>query len=847
MFEMAQKALQTIVKKGPTPGRRQRSLLVLTLGLFGFALFSWAQQPEKEGSPRQIAAKLQSVRLLPQEEATLWGVGAKQRFVVLGRYDDGLERDLTRRSRFSISDSGVAEVNGEGRVRGLAPGRASLKADVEGLEVEAMFRVEELTDPRPFRFDWDIGKILTARGCNNKSCHGSVPGREGFKLSRNALVPRQDYGWIVEGGTFKVLTAETGEKNPRVNTDRPEESLLLLKPTFAVAHGGGQRFEVGSEDYATLLEWIRRGAPYSEQRSEGGVKVERLEVFPKEVVLDQAGEHQLLVTAHFSNGQREDLTDQVRYESQNPEVAEVTGEGLLRADGVGETVIWVHTAGHTAMVTAGVISRPISDYPETPGYNFIDDYVFAKMRKFHLLPSPLSSDEEFLRRICLDLTGTLPPPNRAREFLKSSDPQKREKLVEILLESPEFVDHWSWRLGDYLRVTGTADAINTAKPVYEEWLAESVAGNKPYDQMARERIAAEGYNGPSRHFADMGGNAVPLPQNAMAEQVRVFLGRRMDCAQCHDHPYENWTQNQFWGMSAFFGQISNMHPGRPQLDFVIFEDPNGFYRPGDESKVIHPRSKEEVQPRFLDGTLLPENRRDELRVALAKWMTSRDNPYFAQAIANRMWGYFMGRGIVDPVDDFGLAHPPTHPQLLEALGREFVESGHDLRALIRLIVGSRTYQLSGTPNETNQYDRVNYSRSVPRPLETEVLLHCITQVTEVPGEYGEFERVYDKPDRTTIPKRNHKASLNQGLHQLAGPTFTTKLSQKGGRVDRLLNSSASDDEIIEELYLAALSRFPSPEKQSKLKGMIQERDSRREAIEDLLWGVLNSEEFLHNH
>ena len=826
-----------------SPGRIGRTLarsdlctIGLMIGVLGWPSPLGSAGLKTSGEPPS-GPRLLSVRLLP-EEVQLRGKGASQQLLVIGTYADGLERDLTKASRFSLAHPALAEIDARGTVRARTDGRTLLTVQSSGQVLEADVQVRDSAVSPPLRFDRDISRLLTKRGCNSTECHGSVTGQGGFKLSKNATAPREDYGWIVEGGDFHVLTAETGEKTPRVNLEDPARSLLLLKASLAVPHGGGERLEKDSRDYRRMVDWIAGGAVYGSENGARSEPPESVAVTPGQVVMLKGGERQLLVTAHWADGAREDVTSQVRYLSNNPEVVSVGPDGRLTGRQVGETAIQVLAGGQSASATVGVIEEPVAAYPEVPRHNLIDDHVFAKARKFHLVPSPLSSDAEFLRRLCLDLTGRLPPVHRVRRFLADPDPQKRTRLIGLLLRSPEFVDHWSWRFYDFLRVIS---------PVYKDWVRRAIAENKPYDQFARERVAAQGFDGPSRHYEDMGGTAVPLPQNAMGEQVRVFLGRRMDCAQCHDHPYETWSQDQFWGLTAFFGRLSNLHPGFPQVDFVIMDDPEGYGTFGKGARVIHPRTKQEVQPRFLDGSPVPEDRRDDWRLALAEWMTSPDNPYFAPAMANRMWGYFFGRGIVDPVDDFRSNNLATHPRLLEALARYFVRSGYDLRSLIRVMVESRTYQLSGEPNPTNRYDRVNYSRALPRPLESEVLLRAISHVSGVKGDEGNFFNVYGKPDLSFIPERDMKPSLLQALHQLAGPTFTAKLSRQGGRVDRLLQRQASDEAIIEELYLAALCRFPTESEHGALKGMIRRRDSRREAVEDLLWAVVNSEQFLNNH
>ena len=828
---------------------------------------------EASGLAAEQVPQLLSLRLVP-EEVKLWGRKASQRFLVMGKHADGLERDVTRQSRFSISDPKIAKVDEQGRVVALADGEAVLGVELAGQRAETHIRVEGSEETRPFSFAQDIGGIFTRHGCNSSDCHGSVKGKGGFKLSLDALYPQDDYKWIVEGGVYQVLTAESGGlKEPRINLEEPEKSLLLLKATFMVTHGGGERFAVDSADYQKILNWIRQSAPYGEESAAPSVGIERLEVFPREGVLDKRGAQQLLVTAHLSNGRREDITEQVLYVSNNPEVVTVTPQGLVKAVRSGETAVMIRAAGKAISAGFGVIGRSISDYPEVPQRSFIDEYVFAKLRRFNIIPSELSADAQFLRRVCLDVTGTLPPPERVREFLAEPDPQKRDKLIEMLLNSPEYVDYWTFRFSDLFRVCYENGGSDVHSQLYREWIQKSIAQNKAYDEFARDRLSAQGYGGPVLHYYN--GSELRRPSDVMAEQVRVFLGRRLDCAQCHNHPYETWSQNQFWGMTAFFGRVTQLgcinSPGCIHGPPRIIDDPAGHGMVGKGEKVIHPRTKEEVRPTFLDGELLPENELSHLRGKLAEWMTS--HPYFAEAMVNRMWGYFFGRGIVDPVDDFRLTNPPTHPELLKVLAKDFKEHGYDLKHLIRLIVQSRTYQLSSTPNETNKDDKINYSRALPRPLDAEVLLDAISQVTGVPEEFvkGEakqwrlpvglrainlgrpdqfpsrFLDLYGRPDRQMVPERRVEASVEQALHMLAGSTYTEKLTNEGGRIGRLLKSGASDREIIEELSLAARARFPTAEKQAQLEKMIRQRSSRREALEDLLWGLIASREFAYNH
>ncbi len=830
-----------------------------------------AQTPRVE-MPGGVEVK--SLRIVP-EVATLRGAQARQRFLVLGQFDDGLERDVTSLARFSLSPPRYAELDESGRVRALADGEVKLKAQVDGRIATASLRIEESQQPQAFSFQRHIGGILTRRGCNTSECHGSVKGKGGFKLSLNSLFPADDHRWIVKGGVYQVLTDEpAGSMEPRIDRQQPQRSLLLLKPTLMVPHGGGRPLSRDSEDYRTIMDWVGSGAPFVKEKPER--KIIRLEAYPRPVVLDQTGSQQLLVTALLADGRREDVTDELLFRSNNGEVVKVHSGGLVEAVGPGETAVMIRAPGHEVSVRFGVISRTVPDYPPVPVRNFIDEYVFGKLRKFHILPSRLSSDEEFLRRVCLDVTGTLPPPRQVRKFLADRDPGKRDKLVEILLDSPEYVDYWTFRFGDLFRVTGD---------VYWEWVRHSIAINKPYDQIARERIAAQGFDGPSRFYSATS-KARPV-ETLIAEDVRVFMGRRLDCAQCHNHPYDTWSQDQFWGLASFYGHLTVTEWVNPIDRQVVFDDPRGHEvdYDGDSSlefiQVMHPRTRQSVKPTFFDGTGLSAAAAKDRRAALAKWMTS--HPYFAESIVNRIWSRFSGRGIVDPVDDFGSANPPTHPELLDALARDFREHQHDLKHLIRTIVRSRAYQLSSEPNQTNGDDSINYSHAQPRALDAEVLLDAISSATGVPVVFEQgsgarappgtravqlkvpaawesrFMEVFGRPFRRTVPERLSPASLAQALHALVGSTYTENLSAQGGRIDRLFKGGANNEELIEELYLSALSRFPNRQERAAVRELLgrqsgiveqsffQQSTARRAAAENLLWALITSREFAYNH
>lgn len=850
-----------------TPARNRRRRLIPALGSTIAVVFSFlASAPAAVAPTPSHVPTLLSLRLVP-EQASLQGPGGSQRFVVMGTFADGLERDLTSGSRFHLSDTELARVDDGGRVVALAPGEVTLRVESGGHEVRSRIRIDAGMEPRPFRFDRDVASILTKRGCNASECHGSVKGKGGFKLSLDGLYPEEDHEWIVKGGIYQVLVMESGgPRVPRVNPERPEESLLLRKATMQDIHGGGERIGAETADYAALLDWIREGAGYGD-RSEDG-RIVRVTVFPREAVLDGDGVQQLLVTAYGPDGRSEDISHQARYVSQNPHVVTVDENGRVTAAGRGETTVLVRTAGHAVSARFGVVDETLpTDFKFEPR-NLIDEHVFAKLRKFQIRPSALSSDSEFLRRVCLDIAGTLPPPDRVREFLADRDPRKRDKLIETLLDSPQYADYWSFLFADLFRVTyTTVGPINEVK-AYDDWVRNGILQNKPYDRMARERIAAQGFGAPTRHFFRY--TELILPHEVMAEQVRLFMGRRLDCAQCHNHPFETWSQDQFWGMTAFFGNVTQLSDSQ-----LVWDNPEGgrsYDLKQEGIKTVHPRRKEEVRARFMDGSYLTAEQERDPRMALADWIIAE--PAFAETIVNRVWGYFFGRGIVDPVDDFKVSNPPTHPELLSALAEDFVEHGYDLKHLMRRIVRSRTYQTSGVPNRTNKEDGINYSRALARPLQATVLLDAISHATGVPEEFPvhpktvrtgaarpgaraidlipelfpcHFLDVYGRSMRKSLPEKP-SLTLTQALHIWAGSTYTTKITQDGGRLDRGLKDGLSDSQIIENFYLAALSRYPTERERSDLEAYVREGSSPRpDQLANLMWALISSREFAYNH
>lgn len=822
--------------------------------------------PNRSAGPK---ASLTALRVMP-DSIELPGARSQQRVIVIGSFTDGLERDVTRRASLDSESVAVATVADGNRLTAIGPGETRLRAELDGFVAYANVRATAANPPTgSVSFVRDIEAMFTRHGCNTSACHAGVKGRGGFRLSLNGQNPREDYTWVVQGGVFKVLTDQVDEpRQPRIDRGRPEHSLLLRKPTMTEPHEGGLRFERGSPDYQLVVQWIQSQCAFDTQDTEA--RISELTAFPRLGVVEVGADHAILVTATTTDGTKVDLTNQVHYLSSNPDVLRVGEDGVVHAVGVGEAFVTIRAPRQTTHSRLAVIAHGDPDAGVEPGPNRVDQRIFAKLGQLQLRPSPLCNDAEFLRRVCLDLTGTLPPPERTRQFLTDTSDRRRERLVDVLLETPEFDDFWTFQFAQLLRVRGASHPEHGY--AYEQWLRRAVMQRLPLDQIARERIAGQGFQGPSRHLPTDDFDAGEL----MSEEVRVFWGRRLECARCHDHPFESWTQQQFWGLAGYFGQLSRTDwPGFAAT--VIFDDPDGMdpdYGDAPESvRVRNPRTRADVPPTFLDGEPLPAGDRRDPRMRLAERMTA--HPYFAEAMANRVWSLLMGQGLVNPVDDLRNDNPATHPELLADLAQELRDHRFDWRHLVRLIVLSRAYQLSSEPTERNRDDSINYSHHLPRPLPAEVLLDAISAVSGVPSVFENshqgqaplgtraiqlvvpdnyhvrFLEVNGRASRERLPESGPSPNLAQALHLLAGPTFTDRLTGQGSTVARWLAAEKSNEQVIDELYLSALTRFPTQDEREALAGALTDAvamgGSREDSLADILWAVLASREFATNH
>ena len=692
----------------------------------------------------------------------------------------------------------------------------------------------------------DIVPILTKSGCAGSNCHGSIRGKNGFKLSLFGYDPDLDYAAITR--------ADDGR---RIDRDEPEKSLVLQKPTFQIAHGGGVRFEVGSLEYAAILEWIQSGATFDSPNSP---RVVSLTVKPQKITLVGIGSKtQLSPIASYTDGSQEDVTRKVQYSANDESVVEVSRQGEITSLRAGETAIMVRTLGKAVVARIEVVAEPpMKDYPEIPRSTFIDEFVFSKLRRLNIIPSRLTNDQEFLRRVYLDTIGVLPTLQETEEFLASNDPQKRSKLIDQLLERPEFAELWATKFCDLFRV-GFIDQGLKGGRLFYNWIRKAIREDKPYDEFATELITATGnlWFNPTANFYYITEDSEP--ENLATNISQVFLGVRLECSRCHNHPWERWKQDDFWGFAAFFARMA-------EKDTYGGDETEVFLK--DRGEVVHPKTKKPVKPKYLDGPTETELPDEDIREKLAAWVTSPENPWFAHNIVNRAWKHYLGRGIVEPVDDFRVTNPPTNEALLDALAKDFVDHDYSLHHAVRLILNSRVYQLSTEPNETNRADNLNYSRYYVKRLMAEQLVDAVSQVTGVAEKYRDhvpgtramtiaagapsyFLETFGRlKERDKIAERETQTNMAQTMHLISGDTIHNKVTAEGSTLHRwLADTSMSDAEIVRKIFLASLVRPPTERELSLALPPVRSESStaRRQALEDTLWAILNSKEFLFNH
>ena len=718
-------------------------------------------------------------------------------------------------------------------------------------------------DDRKLSFRHDVLPVLSKAGCNGGGCHGALAGKGGFQLSLNAYDPATDH--------YNITRENRGR---RIEFAAPASSLFVTKPTAAVRHKGGKVLHESSEAYRILTRWIQQGAPGP---SDGDPTIERVEMSPTLSQLKKGQAQQLTVRAFFSDGTERDVTRWARFASTDATVAEVDeATGLAKVIGHGEGAI---TAWYSGQITLARITSPwpsaIPDevYSQTPRRNVIDDAVLGQLRRLNLKPSPRSSDSEFIRRVHLDVVGMLPTPEVTRAFLADPSETKRDAMIESLLAQPEFVDYWTYRLSDLFLISGRKLRPDALKSYYQ-WLRGEMETGSPWDQIVRQVISARGEtmkNGATNFYS------VHQDPETMAENVsQAFMSLSINCAKCHNHPLEKWTNDQYYSFANLFARVrakgwgGDARSGNGARTLFI----------ANRGDLIQPRTGKPQPPAPLDGQAIESDSPEDRREALAKWLTAPENPYFTRSISNRVWANFFGRGIVEPVDDLRVSNPASNEPLLEAISAHLVENRYDLKALMRLILQSETYQRTSAPLPENMGDQKYYSRYYPRRLMAEVLQDAITSVTRISPKYDKitladgstqgtnfyrdgtralqlfdssvtsyFLKTFGRNEReiTCECERSNKPSMVQVLHLSNGDTLNSNLRSEQSCVNVMIPQS--DEEIIEGTYLLCLSRPPSDGERKRLIAMFEStpETERRAAIEDLFWALMTSREFLFQH
>ncbi len=802
------------------------------------------------------AAPAAERRLLPGE-IVLTGPHATQRLLVVLEQDGKVVADLTPQAAFQSSQPAVAVVDAGGTVRAAGDGTTTITAVVEGRQARVQVQVRQAGEPSSWSFRNHVIPLMTRAGCNSGACHGALAGKGGLKLSLRGYDPRADhFAWTRQA------------QARRVDRGEPARSLLLLKPTLALPHGGGRRLEVDGPDYRLLADWIASGAPGPR---DDDVRIQRLEVLPAAATLKPKDALQILVRAWYTDGHAEDVTRWAKFTSSEDLVAAVNIDGRATVAGHGEAAISVW---YSNFVGATRITSPFPQsvdpklFAASGRHNFIDDLVLEKLESLHLPPSPPCTDAEFIRRAFLDAAGILPTPEEVRKFLADPDPHKRARLIDVLLERPEYVDYWAYKWSDVLLIT-TRRLPQPAVWSFYQFVRQAVADNKPWDRFARDVLTASGStleNGAANYFV------LHKDVTDLTESTSVtFLGMSITCCRCHNHPLEKWTQDQYWGMANLFSRVALKNGDRPGEVHVQSE------LAGD---AAHPRRGVPMPPTPLDGKPLPEGSPLDRRGYFAGWLTSPNNPYFARARVNRIWRNFLGRGLVEAEDDLRQTNPPSNPELLGALAKDFIDHHYDVKHLVRLVMNSAAYQRSSKPLPGNAGDDRFYSHYLIRRLPAEVILDAYSQVTGVPTPFNQlnsggrdgvsgydgyppgtralqlpdalvvspFLDAFGRPERaqTCSCERQQDSTVGQALHLNNGKTLNDKIRAKGSRLETWLAEKVGDEEAVRRVFLLALSREPTAVELAKFTAILPEAPSRREALEDLFWAVLASKEFLFN-
>lgn len=764
-----------------------------------------------------------------------------QRIVAQVTLSNGLTQDVTTQVTVEIADPSIVKWEGD-RFLPLADGQTTATVSFSGASQQLPITVSRATEVPALGFRNDIMPVFMKAGCNTGSCHGAARGKEGFRLSL--------FGFDPEGDHFRLTREMVGR---RIDLAMPERSLLLEKGLGVVAHGGGARIVDGDLYHGLLLEWLRNGAPNDAGPVPSVVKVE---LFPPGGVLDGPETTQrMIVRAFYSDGTDRDVTDLAYFSSNNDNSAAISPQGTVTAANRGESFIMArfdtHTVGHPFITLPKGLEFTFIDQPVN---NYIDELCYKKFRNLRIQPSDICTDEEFIRRVSVDIAGVLPTEEEYLAFMQDTDPTKREKLVDSLLERKEFVEIWVMKWAELLTIRSSQQVSYKAMLLYYNWLQTRIAENVPIDQMVRELLSAQGGT-----FANAATNYYQNETDTLkvAENVaQVFMGMRIQCAQCHNHPFDRWTMDDYYSFAAFFAQIGRK-PGEDPRETIVFNSGGGDVR--------HPVDNRVMVPKFLGGDV-PDLAGRDRREVMADWLASKENPFFARNLSNIVWAHFFGRGIIHDVDDVRISNPAVNDELLTALASHLTDYNYDFKKFVRDICTSRVYQLSTKANESNETDLSNFSHASLRRIRSEILLDVITQVTDTRNKFNGlplgaravqiadgntstyFLTTFGRASRETVCSCEVKMepNLSQALHLLNGDTVQSKIAQ-GGVVKEMLDAQRTPAEIITSLYIRVLTRQPTQRELDELVAIVEASDNRQQDLEDVFWSLLNSREFVFNH
>jgi hypothetical protein len=763
-----------------------------------------------------------------------------QRFVVVATRDDGVTLDVTAQATIKLADDKLCKLD-KSALYPIADGNTMLTVEYQGLTSSATVEVKNAAADRGISFQLDVMPVFMRGGCNTGSCHGAARGKDGFRLSLFGFDPAGDY--------FRITREQTTR---RVNLASPADSLLVEKSIGSVPHTGGKRFAADSEHNLTLLRWLEAGAPNDAAPTPAVLGVD---LYPPSAVLEGEGAtQQFIARARYADGTDRDITSLATFLTNNDNSAPITVDGLVTAAARGEAFVMARFETHTVGNQVLVLPKDLMYTPPAVSGNYVDELVGAKLKKVRILPSGVCTDEQFIRRVSIDITGTLPTEEDFLAFMGDADPNKRAKLIDKLLDRKEFSEIWAMKWSELLMIKSSNQVSYKSMFLYSNWLTDQVASNVPLDQMVRELLSSSGgtFKSPGTNFYQIERDTLKTAENV----AQVFFGIRTQCAQCHNHPFDRWTMDDYYSFAAFFAQIGRKQ-SEDYREIIVYNSGGGDVR--------HPVNNKVMEPKFLGGQVADVKGKDR-RAVLAAWMTSAENPFFATSVANRVWSHFFGKGIVEPVDDIRVSNPASNPELFQQLGKKLIEYKYDFKQLVRDICNSQAYQRSVERNDSNMTDVRNFAHGNVRRIPAEMLLDCISQVTSANDKFqglplgaravqvadgrtsNYFLTTFGRSPRETVCAGDAKTdpTLSQALHMINGQTIQGKIAS-GGLVKKLLDEKKTPEQIIESLYIRCLSRKPQAEELARLMTTVTQAENPQAGLDDVFWAIMNSREFLFNH